>query len=211
MKYILYFFLIAVSAHAQTYHFDYSVESKRLPSNDLKEMNWGKIFLDTKNDTSMSFYDDGTLKAILYDRSRNMTHVFNVEEDRNHTKFKYSHSNKYVANDPSDENPYSIDIIKIDDLNFKIDVYVDTNNKRTKKKKKVSAIATLEKSDFEYFIIHADFFPSNYIKNQILEMLPKDSKYYIKKVIVEYGGSKKYTLLNEVQTADITLPVPTQK
>ncbi|WP_262147017.1 hypothetical protein [Chryseobacterium foetidum] len=198
-------------ASAQTYHFDYSLESKRLADGNFKEWNWGKIFFDTKNNTNMSFFDDGTLKAILFDVPRNMTHVFNVEESKNNTKFKYSHSNKYLSDNSSDESPYSIDIEKIDDANFKIDVYVYTNNKKTKKKKKVSAIATLEKADFEYFVIHADFFPSDYIKNQILEKMPEDSKYYIKKVTVEYVGSKKFTLINEVQTSDITLPVPIQK
>lgn len=207
---ITLFTILTYHLSAQTYHFDYSMESKMLSPSHDKEMNWGKIFFDTKNNTNMSFFDDGTLKAVLFDVPRNITHVFNVEEDRNNTKFKYSHSNKYVADNSSEENPYFINITKINDTNFKIDVYIYTNSKKTKKKKKVSAIAILEKSEFEYFTIHADFFPSNYIKNRIVEMMPKDSKYCIKKVIVEYVGSKEYTLVNEVQTSNITLTIPTQ-
>lgn len=214
MKIINFFSVIiffSFFTSAQTYHFDFSLESKRLPSGDFREMNWGKVFFDTKNNTNMSFLDDGSLKAILWDVPRNMTHVFNVEEDRNNTKFRYSHSNKYAANDSDDNDPYPMDIVKIDSQNFKIDVYIYINQKKTKKKKKVSAIVSLEKSDFEYFVIHADFFSSDHIKKRILEMLPKDSKYYIKKVVVEYVGSQKYILINEIKSTDITLPVPIKK
>jgi hypothetical protein len=200
--------LYSLAMFSQTYHLSYSVENKRMASSDVTEWNWGKTFFDVKNDAFMSFVDDGTLKGILFDNKKRMSHVFFITEGKDFTKFKYSHSNKYSEEKYAEENPYFIDIKKLDEKSFQVEVYIYTNRKKTEKKKKVSAVVSVKKSDFEYFVIREDFFPSEYIKTKILEMLPKESKYLIDQVVVEFVGSTPHTLINEVQPIDITLEVP---
>ncbi|WP_312076171.1 hypothetical protein [Chryseobacterium sp.] len=215
MKYILYFFLITVSAHAQTYHFDYSLESNRYGPNKKDIWEFGTTLFDSKNNAKMSFYtdyqDSDKLKAIVYDKDRGKSHVYFVTIFNDKTIFKYSHSNTLIENKKEIDNPYFIEIAQLDSLNFKVDLYIYTNEKKTKRKKKVTAVFTLEKSDFDYFEIRSDFTDSPYIKERILSMLPTTSKYYLSKVIEKFAGGSEYTFLNTVESSDITIPVPTQK
>lgn len=209
MKYILYFFLFAVSVHAQTYHFNYSLECKRYGPKPKDVWDFGTVFFDTENTSTMSFVNyDGNQKAVLYDKPKQMTHTFLVNIGTEKTIFKYSHSNKYSDSDLSLQNPYLIDVYKTDSYNIKIDVSVHINKKRAKTKKMLTAYVTFEKSDFEYMIMHHDFLPSEYIRDRILSLLPSDSKYYISKLIVEYEDGSRYTTLNTVRNTNIPLTVP---
>lgn len=194
---------------SQTYHFNYSLEIKRYGPAKKDVWEFGSVFFDTKSNTKMSFYNDSAqLKAILHDQPREMSHVYWVEVGKENTKFKYSQSNTYSEKSMQVGNPYFIDIEQLAPLNFRVDIYVYTNEKKTKKKKKVSALITLEKSDFEYLEIKSDFFGATYIKDRILAMLPSDSKYHISKVEEEFSDGSKYTFINTLRTTDITLTIP---
>ena len=203
------FCFIATLLFSQTYHFNYSLESKRFGPEKKDVWDFGSVFFDSKSNTKMSFYYDADqLKAILHDQPREMTHLYNVEAGKENTKFKYLHSNSYSEKSMYVENPYFIDVEQLGPLLFKVNVYVYNNEKKTKKHKKVSAVITLEKAEFEYFLIKSDFLGATYIKERILAMLPADSKYYISKVEEEFSDGSKYTHINTLQTTDITLTIP---
>lgn len=204
----IFCFIVAL-LFSQTYHFNYSLESKRFGPEKKDVWDFGSVFFDSKSNTKMSFYYDADqLKAIIHDQPREMSHLYNVEVGRENTKFKYLHSNSYSEKSLNEENPYLVEIEQLAPLDFRVDIYVYTNEKKTKKKKKVSEFITLAKSDFEYFKINADFYDENYVKPRILAMLPSDSKYYISKVLEEFSDRNKYTHINTLQTTDITLTIP---
>lgn len=214
MKFFSFIIFFSFFASAQNYHFNYSLESKRYEPNKKDVWEIGTTLFDSKNNAKMSFHtdyqDSDKLKAIVYDESRGKSHFYSVSIYSDKTIFKYSHSNTLIENKKETDNPYFIEIEQLDSLNFKVDLYVYTNEKKTKRKKKVTAVFTLEKSDFDYFEIRSDFTDSPYIKERILSILPKNSKYYLSKVVEKFADGSEYTFVNTLKSSDITLPIPTQ-
>lgn len=188
-------------AKAQTYHFDYTVESKYANN----KQNSSVEYHDSLNNTSMHFVqDEKKLLAILFDENKHLRHCFRVSSGKENFTFNYSHTNDFSAEKKSHVKKECINILKIDSLHFEITAF--KNEKR--KTKKFAAYITLEKSDFNFLSLSIDHVNSNDIADKLKKLLPENSKFIIKKIKVDYDTGYSFNQENTLRKVNFSLSVP---
>lgn len=201
IKLSLAILLFIFAAKAQTYHFDYAVESKYAHNQD----NSSAEYHDSVNNTNMHFVQDGQrLIAILFDENKRLRHCFKVSSGKENFTFNYSHTNDFSSEKNYHVNKEYIDILKVDDLHFEIIAF---KNKKRKAKKFVANIV-LEKSDFNFLTISIDHVNSTDIIDKLQKLLPENSKFIIKKIKVEYDTGHSFSQENTLRKVNFSLSVP---
>jgi hypothetical protein len=211
MKKLLPLFLIFafIQIFSQEYHFDHFVKRKNM-----------RIKPDYQQWIADSFYDSATTSKLvlnvrdkkvtsaIFQRDKNMRHIFSVIQSGDHMSFVYKYTNKFKDNGKKFEdynNENVIRVEKIDSANYKITAF---KNFRLRQKK-ITLIITLEKSDFKYTNINADYNRINEMEEKLKELLDPDSKYIIRREQIEYSSGYLFdNSLIDIQKVNLTIKIP---
>lgn len=208
MKIRLLFLLIVTftNTFSQNYHFDYFVTRKNIRIKPYKE-EWilysfydsitkSKMFLSTKNKKTI---------ATIYQSDKNLRHVFDVNESGEQLHFTYKYSNQLNEKNKNINKDNVIKVEKIDAANYKITAF---KNSRLKKKQ-IALIVTLEKSDFDYIDINADYNRTDEMEDQLRQVLNPEFKFVVKRQQIQYSSGYIFnnSLVN-IQKTNLTIEIP---
>lgn len=208
MKKLLLLFLILSFANAfsQEYHFDQIIKSKssRIKPDKNEWISYSfydsvtksKMFLNTKNEKTI---------ATIYQSDRNLRHVFDVIKTGGKLNFIYKFSNQFTENNKDTNKENIIKVEKIDSYNYKITAF---NNSRLKRKK-IALIVTVEKSEFDYVEINADYTRTDEMEEQLKQLLDPEMKYIVKRVQIQYSSGYIFdNSLVDVKKTDLDIKIP---
>lgn len=143
----------------------------------------------------------------IYQKDKNIRHIFNVFQTGNKLNFTYKYSNQFDVNKRNEDYNKGkvIKIEKIDSLNYKI---VAFKNSRLKKKQ-LSIVVTLEKSDFDYINISADYNRADEMGEMLKELLNPDFKYIVTREQIVYSSGYLFdNSITDIQKVDVSLKIP---
>jgi hypothetical protein len=209
-KYSFLFLLFINFIFSQSYHFDYFVEdsSKEISSKDDP---WVRnYFYDSKNDYRLHLrHYEKSFLASLYDGKMSKSHFFYVSKKGPVLSFEYAYSFDHSKSEKSfkDINKDDvIDVIKVDSLQYKINIFKDKN----RKKNKYAMNIFLEKNVVDFFEMPIEYSRSEEIIQKLKSYLCCDQKYIIRNSDVTNFKNKRVSQ-NEVskfEKTDLTLVVP---
>ena len=205
----LIFCFIINFAFAQEYHYDYFITEHSV-----------RVKPDNQQWTSESFYDsvnkkklfirsqNGKIIASIYEKENNRRHVFKVNNLKDKITFVYKHSNQYPQQyskkDYNKENVIKVE--RLDSLKYNVTVFKNSKLKR----KKISVIVTLEKSEFNYINFNADYSRNDEINEKIRSLLNPKFNYIISNQQKKYHSSN-YAFkesIQKIQKTDLTIVIP---
>ncbi|MDF2551482.1 MAG: hypothetical protein K0R77_757 [Chryseobacterium sp.] len=208
-NFLLLFCFITSFAFSQEYHYDYFIAEHSVrfkPDNQqwtsesfYDSVNQKMLFIRTQNDKII---------ASIYDKENNRSHIFKVNKLKDKITFIYKHTNQYPQQqhkkDYNKENIIKVE--KLDSLKYNVTVFKNSKLK----KKKISAIVTLEKSEFNYINFNADYNRTDEINKKIRSFLNPKFNYIISNQQKKYHSSD-YTFeesIQKIQKTDLTIIVP---
>jgi len=203
---LLFLFFPFINFFSQEYHFDYSIETQTDKTKPNKEKIISTSFYDSKNRVHLHIdkYND-KMRAVIYDRIKNLRHSFKVTEGKGFVTFEYSHTNdlskdkhKNIAEDDI------LEVVKRDSLQYQIVAWKNAKKKR----ERFSATATLEKSKFNYLEIGIDHSGSDEIEEKVRQFLEPNSNYAVKRLQVDYWTGYSFDSSFKIAKVDFTLKVP---
>ncbi len=164
------------------------------------------FFYDSKNKIHLYLtkYND-KLRASIYNKDKNLRHSFKVTETKGTVIFEYTHTNDFSKNkNTSISRNDVIEVNKIDSLHYQIIAFKNGNKKR----KRLSAIVTLENSKFNYLNINLEHSKSDEMEKKIREFLDPNTNYILKNVRIEYPAGSFYDTSLKIQSVDFFLKIP---
>ncbi|EJL68748.1 hypothetical protein [Chryseobacterium populi] len=200
--------LIFANLFSQEYHFDYFIEEVSNRTKPEKEQWISNSFYDSKNKFILDLVSfNNKTRAYIFEEGKELRHSFKVDQKNNMLSFEYTHSSDFEKrkkiNESNKANVFKI--TKVDSLRYEIIVFKDEK----KKKKKFTALVNLEKSDFNYLNIHADYGRCDEIEEKLAELLDPDSKYIIKKMHLEYSNGYFFDMaVTKIQKTNLILKIP---
>lgn len=205
----LSFLLISMIAFSQQYHFDYFIQEQ---SNRVKpdKQQWvNELFYDSLKQNKLFLRSENNkIIASIYDKKNNRSHVFRVDQLKGTLIFSYKHTNQFspqkTTKDYDKENVINVE--RIDSLKFKISVFKNSKLK----KKKISAIVQVEKSEFNYLNFHADYSRTEEINEKIKSFLNPKFNYKISSEQKTYhsSGYSFEESIKKIQKTDLSITVP---
>ncbi|KQT18342.1 hypothetical protein ASG31_06335 [Chryseobacterium sp. Leaf404] len=199
----LFLCLISVTVFSQTYQFNYQIESHYNGGMSDGESVYTS-FYDSKSKTQLSLRSfSGKLRAVIFDKEKNIRHLFKVTEEKGAVAFEYLNTIK-VDEDFNHIAKDIIEVTKIDSLQYKIVGFVDEK----KKKKRFSADVTLEKSKMSYLTVGVDHAKTEEMQEKLQKLLDSDSTYIVKKIKLHYNTRVSYKIVNDFQVVDFKLSLP---
>ncbi len=208
---LLLFCFISLFGFSQKYHFDYFIKKQSNLDEPDKQQWIDDSFYDSVHHQSLliTTQNNKTI-AIIYETETDRRHVFTVNKLKNTFTFDYKYSNQFPKPDKSvhynKENVIRVE--KTDPLTFNITVFKNSKLKR----KKISAMVTLERSELNYINLNADYNRTDEINEKLKSFLEPDSNYIIKNEQIKYHSSG-YTFnksIQNIQKTDLTIVVPEQ-
>jgi hypothetical protein len=203
---LLFLFFSFINLFSQEYHFDYSIETQTDKTKPDKEKTISTSFYDSKNKVHLHIdkYND-KMRAVIYDRIKNLRHSFKVTEGKGFVTFEYSHTNDFSKdNHKSIAEDDILEVVKRDSLQYQIVAWKNAKKKR----KRFSAIATLEKSKFNYLEIGIDHSGSEEIEEKVRQFLEPNSNYVVKSLQVDYWTGYSFDSSFKIAKVDFKLKVP---
>jgi len=203
MRKLIPLFLIFtfINIFSQEYHFDYFIKQKNV-----------RVKPDRQEWITDAFYDSSTKSTLLlhisnkkvigtiYQKDKNMRHVFKVFQRGDQLNFTYKYSNQFDVNKAN-----VIKIEKIDSLNYKIVAFKNSHLK----KKQLSMVVTLEQSDSDYINLSADYNRTDEMGEMLKELLKPDFKYIVKRERIEYSSGYLFdNFITDIQKVDLILKIP---
>ncbi|RKT01646.1 hypothetical protein [Chryseobacterium defluvii] len=201
------FCFISIICYSQDYHFDYFIvrESTRIKPNKIE---WtDHLFYDSKSGVALLLMTHNKkMRAYIYEQSKDRRHSFKVNQKKDLLSFEYTHTNNF-GNEKKIRDAYKNDefkITKVDSLHYEIIVFKD----KKMKSKRITIMVGLEKSDFNYLNINADYGRCEEVENELAQLLGTD-KYMIKETHLEYSGGYIFDKsIVKTQKIDLNLKVP---
>lgn len=204
----LFFILSFVRIFSQEYHFDYFVKRKDIRIKPDHQQWVTDAFYDSVTKSKLLLHvRDKKIMGTIYQKDKNIRHVFNVFQTGNKLNFTYKYSNQFDVNKRNEDYNKGkvIKIEKIDSLNYKI---VAFKNSRLKKKQ-LSIVVTLEKSDFDYINISADYNRADEMGEMLKELLNPDFKYIVTREQIVYSSGYLFdNSITDIQKVDVSLKIP---
>jgi len=208
-NFLLLFWFISMITFSQEYHFDYFItehSSRFKPDNQQ----WvTECFYDSVHKKKLFIIgQNNKMIASIYEKENNRRHVFTVKKSKDKTTFVYKHSNQYPQQqsrkDYNREN--MIQVQRLDSLKYNVTVFKNSKFK----KKKISAIVTLEKSEFDYINFTADYNRTDEINEKIKSLLNPKFNYIISNQQKKYNSSDYIfeESIQKIQKTDLTIVVP---
>ncbi|MGO4711017.1 hypothetical protein AB4Y90_18305, partial [Chryseobacterium sp. 2TAF14] len=118
-----------------------------------------------------------------YEKENTLRHVFKVDKSKDNLAFTYKYSNQFPEQTQKNYNKENIiKVEKIDSLSYSITVFKNSKLKR----KKISGIVKIEKSQFDYVNFNADYNRTDEINEKIKSFLNPKFKYFIRNQQTEY-------------------------
>jgi len=193
------------------YHFDYFIREHSTRIKPDKQLWISEFFYDSVNQKSLSIkVKNDKIIASIFDKENNRRHVFKVIKLKDKLTFVYKHSNQYPQNQNKKKFDYNqenvIKVEKIDSLQFKITVYKNSKLKR----KKIAAIVTLEKSEFDLINFNLEYSRTDEINKNIKSLLNSEFNYIINSQQVEYktSGYIFENAIQKIEKIDLTIILP---
>ncbi|MDQ0595158.1 hypothetical protein QFZ37_003527 [Chryseobacterium ginsenosidimutans] len=208
MKKIFLLFLVFtfINLFSQEYHFDYSIESQTTKTKPNKEKSISTSFYDSKNKIHLHIdkYND-KMRAVIYDKDKNLRHSFKVTESKGFVTFQYTHTNDFSKHKNKDiAKDDVLEVKKIDSLQYQIIAF--KNEKRNKKR--FTALVTLEKSKLNYLEIGVDHAQSDEMEQKVRKFLDLNSNYILKRMQVDYSTGYSYDSSLKIKNVDFSLKLP---
>jgi hypothetical protein len=203
---LLFLFFSFINLFSQEYHFDYSIETQTDKTKPDKEKTISTSFYDSKNKVHLHIdkYND-KMRAVIYDRIKNLRHSFKVTEGKGFVTFEYSHTNDFSKDKhKSIAEDDILEVVKRDSLQYQIVAWKNAKKKR----KRFLAIVTLEKSKFNYLEIGIDHSGSEEIEEKVRQFLEPNSNYVVKRLQVDYWTGYSFDSSFKIAKVDFTLKVP---
>lgn len=209
MKKLLPLFLtfIFTTIFSQEYHFDYSIESQTTQIKPDKEKSVSTAFYDSTNKIHLNIdrFND-QFKGIIYDKNKNLRHVFKVIPSKDFVTFEYMYTNDFSKDKHKDiANGDILEIKKMDSLQYQIIGY--KNEKKTKKR--FSVLISLEKSTFDYLELGIDHGKTDEMQKNVRAFLDPNSNYAVKRLQVDYHSTGySYDSSLKIINVDFSLKLP---
>lgn len=208
-NFLLLFCFISIITFSQEYHFDYFIQEHSTRLKPDKHQWVEESFYDSSNQNSLNLRtQNNKIIASIYDSKNDRRHVFKVNKLKDKIIFVYKHSNQYPQQqnkgDYDKENVIKVE--KIDSLKYNVTVFKNSKLK----KKKISAIVTLEKFEFNYLKYSADYGRTKEINEKIKSFLNPEFNYIIRNQKTKYHSSG-YSFdesTQKIQQVDLTIVVP---
>lgn len=202
------FCFISSFVFSQEYHFDYFIREKSARVKPDKKEWIRESFYDSVNNKNLTLNtQNNKIIATIYEKENRIRHVFKVNKSKGNLTFVYKYSNYFPEPKTKDYNKENvIKVEKIDSLHFNIIVF---KNERLKRKR-ISAIVEIEKSQFDYVNFSADYSRTDEINEKIKSFLNPKFKYFVSNQQTIYYISG-YTLEESVQAiekTDLNIIVP---
>ncbi|WP_294298785.1 hypothetical protein [uncultured Chryseobacterium sp.] len=204
----LFFIFTCIRIFSQEYHFDYFIKqnNKRIKPDNQQWVRDSFYDSATKSQLFLNVQDKKIIGTI-YQEDKNIRHVFKVFQKGNNLNFTYKYSNQFDSSKRNEDynKDNVIKIEKLDSLNYKI---VAFKNSRLKKKQ-LYMVITLEKSDFDYINISADYNRTDEMEEKLKELINPDFRYRVKREQIEYSSGYVFdNSLENIQKVDLVLNIP---
>ncbi len=207
-NFLLLFCFFSITIFSQEYHFDYLIKGRSVRLKPKSQEWLSSSFYDSVKKIKLHIKTDGNNKTIatIYDKYKDVRHVFKVTQSEDKIFFTYVYSNLFnQEGQTKDHNAQDvIKAQKIDSLHYKIIAYKNAKLK----KKKISIIVTLEKSDFNYLELEVDYSRENEMEKQLKSVLDPNYKYVIKNSQIEYSSGYVFDKHIDIKKTDLTLKIP---
>lgn len=206
---LVLFCFISMTSFSQEYHFDYFIREQSTRIKPDKQQWISESLYDPSSQKSMAIRTlNDKIIASIYEKENHRKHLFKVNKLKDKFTFVYKHSNQFPerqqAKDYNKENVIKVE--KIDSLKYNITVFKNSRLKR----KKISAIVTLEKSEFNYINFNADYNRTDEINEKIKSFLNPKFNYIVSNQQTKYYSSG-YTFeesIQKIQKTDLIIIVP---
>lgn len=208
MKKLIPLLLIFTFVHifSQEYHFDYSIESQTNRIKPNKEKSISTTFYDIQDHIHLHIdkYND-KLRGAINDKNKNLRHFFKITEAKGSVTFEYTHTNDFSKNkNTSISRNDIIEVTKIDSLQYQIVAF--KNKKKTKKR--LTALITLEKSNFNYMEIYIEHSKTDEMRDKLKKFLDPNSNYIVKNMQLDYSVGYFANISFKIEKVDFVLRVP---
>jgi len=202
----LFLTLIFTTVFSQEYHFDYSIETQTNQIKPDKEKSVSTAFYDSKDRVYLNLTKyNNKLRAAIYDKDKHLRHSFTVTESKGSVVFKYTHTNDFSTDKhKSFSTEDIIEVTKIDSLKYQIIAF---KNER-KRKKRLTALITLEKSNFNYLEVYLEHSKTDEMGDKLKKFLDPNSNYIIKNMQLDYSKGYSADILFKIDHVDFSLKLP---
>ncbi|UFH31814.1 hypothetical protein LNP04_17890 [Chryseobacterium sp. C-71] len=202
------FFLISIFSFSQEISFDYLIEKISVSREKYRSF---KFFNSkTKQFLSVSKHNQKFIGS-LNDMDEKLLHYFYIyEKDGKYTAvYSDSYPNDSTINkndvDSKSANHDDIEIYKVDDLNYKVNLF----SKNKSKKSRISVDVILEKSEFNFLEIFIDSLERVSISTMLEKEVNKDGCCYrTVKYDVTYRKNNVVSNTNTMKKVDLKLTIP---
>jgi hypothetical protein len=172
--FLLLFCFISSLVFSQEYHFDYFISEQSI-----------RVKPDKQEWISESFYDSVNNKKLVL-RTQNNKIIATIYEKENRIRHVFKYSNQFPEQKTkNDDKENVIKVEKIDSLHYSIIVFKNARLKR----KKISGIVKVEKSQFDYVNFSADYSRTDEINEKIKSFLNPKFKYIVRSQQTKYYNS----------------------
>lgn len=209
-KYIFLLSLLCPSivVFSQEYQFDYFIQKNTERIKPDKKKWIEEFFYDSSCQNTLSLRtENGKITASLYDEENDRRHVYKVNKVKDRLTFIYKYTNQFPQQHTAiDDKENVIKIERIDSLKYSISVFKNSKLK----KKKISAIITLKKSDLNYIDFNADYSRTDEINEKIQSLLSPELKYQItfSQIKYHFSGYNLEESIQKIQKTNLTITVP---
>ncbi|SIQ57254.1 hypothetical protein SAMN05421682_106121 [Chryseobacterium indoltheticum] len=207
-SFLLLLCLISMFVFSQEYHFDHFIreQSKRIKP-DKQE--WiSESFYDSVNNKKLVLITQNNKTiATIYEKENRIRHVFKVNKSNGNLTFAYKYSNQFPEQKTKDYDKENvIKVEKIDSLYYNIIVFKNARLKR----KKISGIVKIEKSQFDYVNFSADYSRTDEINEKIKSFLNPKFKYIVSSQQTKYytSGYAFEESTQKIEKTDLNIMVP---
>ena len=202
----LFLTLIFTTIFSQEYHFDYSIETQTNQIKPNQEKSVSTAFYDSKDRVYLNLIKyNNKLRATIYDRDKHLVHSFKLTESKESVIFEYTHTNDFNADKHKSFSTNDIiEVTKIDSLKYQI---VAFKNER-KKKKRLTVLITLEKSDFNYLEVYVEHSKTDEMREKLKKFLDPNSNYIVKNMQLDYPTGYYSDSSLKITNVDFSLKLP---
>jgi hypothetical protein len=185
--FLLLFCFISSFAFSQEYHFDYFISEQSIRVKPDKQEWISESFYDSVNNKKLVLRtQNNKIIATIYEKKNRIRHVFKVNRLNDNFIFIYKYSNQFPEQKTkNDDKENVIKVEKIDSLHYSIIVFKNARLKR----KKISGIVKVEKSQFDYVNFSADYSRTDEINEKIKSFLNPKFKYIVRSQQTKYYNS----------------------
>ncbi|MGE6396484.1 hypothetical protein [Chryseobacterium scophthalmum] len=207
-NFLLLFCFISSFVFSQEYHFDYFIREQSIRVKPDKQEWISESFYDSVNNKSLVLRtQNNKIIATISEKENRIRHVFKVNKSNGNLTFVYKYSNQFPEQKTKDYDKENvIKVEKIDSLHYNIIVFKNARLKR----KKISGIVKIEKSQFDYVNFSADYSRTEEINEKIKSFLNPKFKYIVSSQQTKYYNSG-YAFLEstqKIEKTDLSIIVP---